>query len=639
MALAEISVVNNEIVIEVSGTALLAPLVSAAAAYVSEAEDARDAAEGFRDDAAAEAAALVAVTDKVDAGLSQVTVLDPAGLTSTSVVTTAGNSFLYTGNSYGGWGVAFDAPATFTTDGFILGRIKREAGLDPEDQIASVLVVMRTAASNVHNAGTTVVAIGRPTILKADEDLLDVAGLWMDPSDGVTPITVTEADTDARILLAYQGLKSDGDGANSVGLQYATARDVTLANASVYRVPSTYDLLTDAVISWSAGDVAISLVSFDGASETLETVISLTTSRATGLPPGNIVNPTPYELILAPRWFGVQGVTGRIQNWGACAAATRQNIRYGTSNGYGRTRDDRWSWDSDIGISFGNYSLPVSVRDPDFETERAAGTQVIKVVTPTAAAAKAVGLVCMGDSFTNTAVYTQQLLTRKAAYTSGVQPTLIGTKGTGANLHEGRDGWTLLNYYSSASAGTDTNAFQGPSGKFDATFWQTDNSLTIPDAVFMQLGTNDVFAATSDLQVHLIMSRYIGMMRQIIGLDADADVGSWKELNADIVVMLATPAPPAATQDGFGLVHYTNGQTMWRYKRNAAIAAKRIIAAFSGLESDKVFICPWHTAVDAVGGFNGTTDGIHPSTGTGYPQLGDQLWAMMNVLAVEGEFE
>jgi len=60
MALAEISVANNQIVVEVGGAALLAPLVSAAAGHAAASESARDAAEGFKDEAEAAAASSAA---------------------------------------------------------------------------------------------------------------------------------------------------------------------------------------------------------------------------------------------------------------------------------------------------------------------------------------------------------------------------------------------------------------------------------------------------------------------------------------------------------------------------------------------------------------------------------------------------
>ena len=576
-----------------------------------------------------------ALEEVVDGGLGRVTTVSYGGMESASSVVTPGNSFNY-GAGFSGWAVVADTPASVSFNAVLISRIARASGLAQAQQLSSVRVVVRTHATAPEGAGTDIVAQATAYVLQGEGDLVDLLVLLRDPLTDA-PITVTEADLDARVLIGYQGLLPNGSGADQVGVKFATARDVALADAEVFRVSASANALTDAWTTNATADLDVSLLLLDSPEETVNTALTERAALARGLPASEVTVPTPFEPLLPPRWFGVQGVVGRMQTWGMTAAGTAK-AAFATGGGVGRTMDDRWAWTADIGITPDDAALPVSVLDTDFMTERARGSVDIKVVGPTAAAAKAINLVCMGDSKTNDAQYTARLLAHNATYPNGVQTTLIGTKGAGSNKHEGRDGWKVENYYEDTSAGSDTNPFIDGAGKFDASFWQTDNSLTVPDAVFIELGTNDVFAATSDAEAHLVMSRFNDQTRRIIGLTADAAVGSWKELNPDIVTILATCPPPASTQDGFGLVHYTNGQTMWRYKRNAAIATKRLIDAFSGLESDKVFIFPYHLVVDPVAGFDGATDGIHENA-TGYGQMGDALWAMLNVLAVEGEFD
>ncbi|MGV8954234.1 MAG: hypothetical protein ACOH2M_24260, partial [Cypionkella sp.] len=71
MALAEVSIVENEIVIEVGGTALLAPLVASAAASAAAASGFKDDAESAAGTAATDAAAAVAAALAADLAASQ----------------------------------------------------------------------------------------------------------------------------------------------------------------------------------------------------------------------------------------------------------------------------------------------------------------------------------------------------------------------------------------------------------------------------------------------------------------------------------------------------------------------------------------------------------------------------------------
>ena len=71
---------------------------------------------------------------------------------------------------------------------------------------------------------------------------------------------------------------------------------------------------------------------------------------------------------------------------------------------------------------------------------------------------------------------------------------LLGTLGSGLYKHEGRPGWSALDYVSGATVegSSMTNAFWNPvSQKFDFSYYMTQQSYTNVDYVFINLGTND----------------------------------------------------------------------------------------------------------------------------------------------------
>ena len=245
---------------------------------------------------------------------------------------------------------------------------------------------------------------------------------------------------------------------------------------------------------------------------------------------------------------------------------------------------------------------------------------------------------CVGDSTTNAGHYTAEVLTFNAgsghanASATLVQNTLIGTRGAGANKHEGFDGRTVKWFFSDAAS----PFVEDPGDKFSAAYYLANTGQAAPDWVFQHLGINDVFNCTDDSEVHRVMDDYLDMVDRMIGLIPDATVGSWKEARADIVTLLATPIPPGEYGDGWGWV-YSVGQDYARYRLNWGIAVDRIIQHYAGTEASKVFLVPWHVSIDPITGFNSGADLIHPIV-TGYNQMGDALVAAINVLAAEGVF-
>ena len=97
----------------------------------------------------------------------------------------------------------------------------------------------------------------------------------------------------------------------------------------------------------------------------------------------------------------------------------------------------------------------------------------------------------IGDSTVAQNIMTQKMLD---AFTSRSKTlTLLGTKGTAPNKHEGRSGWSAKDYCTQASRDGVANPFYNDG--FDFSYYMTSQGYSAPDFVVVQLGINDLYGA------------------------------------------------------------------------------------------------------------------------------------------------
>lgn len=156
---------------------------------------------------------------------------------------------------------------------------------------------------------------------------------------------------------------------------------------------------------------------------------------------------------------------------------------------------------------------------------------------------------------------------------------------------------------SNAAAGDATIAYSATTTEPGNPFWKSgavnfgqylsDNSLSAPDWVFIQLGTNDVAGSTTDAAVTATAGTELTKL--------DTLIASIKAANANTRVAMMMIPPPAADQDAFGIA-YSTGQTRDRAKRNYTLWNKAVVAKYAGQEANRVYIAPTGLAVDTVNG-------------------------------------
>lgn len=363
-------------------------------------------------------------------------------------------------------------------------------------------------------------------------------------------------------------------------------------------------------------------------------------ARATAFVPfGSSLNtavlPAP-ELVMPPAIFGVQGRECNVyfDNLHIARSADYDHDVTSASNA-GVQQSERWTWTPSAALTAG--SLVINAHN------RHTGEIVATATTNQRAASSSAGsglnkkLIVIGDSLVNAGVITQTLLDVAATDVMGV--TLLGTRGTGSNKHEGRGGWTIAAYTSNYSDGTyGSNPFW-IGGVVNFPQYLTNNSLATPDWVAIHLGINDVFAQTTDAGAISTANTAFDAL--------DTLIASIKNAGAGVKVALMLPTPPASSQDAFG-ASYGTGQTRWRFKRNLLLWTQTLIARYAGQEASRIYIAPTNTALDTTNNVSYAAaapvnsrssvqvarqnNGVHPAD-SGYQQIGDALWAFLKYYA------
>ena len=386
----------------------------------------------------------------------------------------------------------------------------------------------------------------------------------------------------------------------------------------------------------------------------------------TGIPIGidGITAAVTPVIVMPPTIYGVQGRECNLYI---------DNLHVGDSSLFnhdvtntaanGAQQRERWTWTPTAAQSTG--TLTVSAHD------KTSGAVLVSATTNQRAAASTAGsgttktINVIGDSLINAAVITQTVIDIAASDVMGV--SFIGTRGTGANKHEGRGGWKISDYatvgrtfyvftvsgvvtspainstvYTNNSstftvqevaitagsgtiicertAGTNAPSASGTltksSGSGDATIsfsaasTVSGNPFWISGALnYPQYLTNNSLATPDWVVIHLGIN-------DAFSYTTDEAVIAAATAAFDNLDLLITSIKAAGGTVKVGLMiptppasqdgfgaSYGTGQTAWRDKRNIMLWAKELIARYSGQEASRVYLVPTNTALDVVNGY------------------------------------
>lgn len=244
--------------------------------------------------------------------------------------------------------------------------------------------------------------------------------------------------------------------------------------------------------------------------------------------------------------------------------------------------DDRFTitpTSSDAGTF--NFTLDVSKNGVLIATT----TVSLIIVALTAGSGVARKALVIGDSTTEAATPLAELVN---LYDGDVMTlTLVGTKGSGAVVHEGVSGKDFGYFYSNVAS---PFVF---SGSFNFSSYLSTNGITMAadDWVIFNLGINDIFGVTDEESLNTNIANiktYLAAMMANI-----------KSAVSGIRIGVCIPILPSKSQDSFG-DDYGNGQTRPHYVKNAKRLARDLIefCDFTQRRSEDIYVIPLNIATD-----------------------------------------
>ena len=578
-------------------------------------------------------------TNTANLAYATISVTDVTYASGTTTLNGAGFSTVPRDLPFTGWGEVY-TPSGVSFNAIQVASLTRTAALETS-QWRTLYTVVKTAGSASAAPSGTVVAVGNVTVNPGNDTLTDVTILLRNPSTNAL-VTLSNANFSTHYFIGIYARNASGARAacgeplgslsNTAGQSYyVTSSDPLGAGWLTYtqnlRLGFRHLLLT------SPAEVT-------GYEPTAEFVDDIQAQF-----PVDSADYVP-ELVVPPAIYAVENRESNIYFDNLVLEdVSRYNVDIATASGIGRHQNERWTWTPSGTLASG--VITISLHDKGTSTQLTSASSFQRTAASGAGSGLTKKVMLIGDSLTNDATITQTLLDIDA--TDVMSITLYGTRGTAPNSHEGRGGWTVTNYTSpSGLLSTPSgdipipNPFWRASGTpaVDFGWYLTQNAYPAMDWVLIQLGTNDVFPATSDGAA--VSATQAALTR------LDTLINSIKASNASTKVGLMIAPPPSFDQDAFGS-SYGDGRTRWRFKRNILIWARDLIARYQGREStDRIFIVPSNTALDTVNNMSRATsapvnsrsavtstrqnNGVHPAT-SGYQQIADAVWAFLKYQA------
>lgn len=331
----------------------------------------------------------------------------------------------------------------------------------------------------------------------------------------------------------------------------------------------------------------------------------------------------PKPLALPNTIYGFVGVTMRLYQYNYMQYALDDvYLRVATSNN-GTLFARKWQYTPTSAKTFTNtiriFSHEMQMLNEDSYS----------IVIKDSSVKSSIKCLVIGDSIINAGIATQKVLDLASEHNYNI--TLLGTRGSGNNQHEGRGGWTAKMYVENASnpSGTVTNAFYNPTkGEFDFAYYMSQQGYSDVDCVVVNLGVNDMFSCKTDAELINAQNIFYENMDKI--------VASIKEYSSAIKIIINTITPCQPDQDLFGNGYYSDLQeqgagygviqTVWRHRYNSYLTNIKSFNHWDKVEN--VYVSSWCAAIDA---HHNMMPDVHPNT-DGYNELGEQMYATIRAL-------
>lgn len=242
----------------------------------------------------------------------------------------------------------------------------------------------------------------------------------------------------------------------------------------------------------------------------------------------------------------------------------------------------------------GEYSITWRVYDSDYSfLESGVMTLVVRNKN-----LKDMTVLVLGDSTVNAGTMTQAML--DLFKDDGSTLTLLGIRGSGENLHEGRNGWRSYDYCELSVKGKTINPFYN--NHFDFIHYMESQGYNEVDAVIIQLGINDIKRYTfQDYSSEKTLSAF------------DSIISSIKSYNEEISIVISLTIPPNENEEVFE--NTTNYASPEEYRTNIIRFAGELQERYKNTENVcfSTTNCSINTAIEI-------SDVVHPTT-IGYESM------------------
>lgn len=371
--------------------------------------------------------------DEVDYMLLKTTSIT-ASATSTPLDVTSASLTTSWGTPFSGWGERY-TPAGITFNAVQVAYIGRKTStLVDANRWRSINVVIRTGA-NSHQASSAVVAVGSVLVNPDSDTLTNVSILLRDPTTNALK-TLTDSDFTGGEYFVGIYARSVTGGVADISDHRATQSNS--AGQSYYL--TTANPLSGAWVAYTANlRVGVRHLLLTSPVEGFDYAPRSEFTDQIPVPAPDLPVPT---LALPPKFYLLAGreVSLYFDNVLPDAAADYEWDVSGLS--LGQHQNERWTTNPSGAQSATTVTVS-AIRRVDAVTV-ASGTTSVVGVAASANSGTTKNCLFIGDSLTQADVMTQTLLDIAGSDVMGV--TLLGTRGSGSNKHEGRGGWTISDY-------------------------------------------------------------------------------------------------------------------------------------------------------------------------------------------------
>ncbi|MBR2875826.1 MAG: hypothetical protein IKC01_01680 [Clostridia bacterium] len=253
----------------------------------------------------------------------------------------------------------------------------------------------------------------------------------------------------------------------------------------------------------------------------------------------------------------------------------------------------------------GDYTIPWRVYDSEYVL---IDSGEMKFVARESNLKNMTGMV-FGDSTVNAGIVTETML--EAFEDSGKKLTLIGTRGTSPNLHEGRGGWSASMYCTLSEQGLYDNPFYN--NGFDFSHYMKTQGKKRLDFVAIQLGINDIKKMTLENYSSERVLQYF-----------DCIVESIKKYDSSIMILIGLTIPPSEDVSDFDSSNVFSSE--FEYRNNIIHFVSDLMEHYKGTEN--VYFSAINCCIDTK---KELKDLVHP-TDAGYAKIGAQYVSTLNAL-------